>query len=118
MHRPIYRQTDTENVKQPWDQQTTHFAHSWLLKTSLAFPLSVSLVPTLPLLLGILNSYLCWTIHCATLLILTTPVLKAVIKLTKVKSYDNNVCHIIIEHVISVYSKSNKQADAENVTLP
>jgi len=53
----------------------------------------------LHLLLGISNAYL---------LIVTTPVLKAAVKLAKVKSHSNNVHDIIIAHVISVDTQTNR----------
>ena len=42
------------------------------------------------------------THNCVRLLIVAALVLKAAVKLTKVTSQDNNVCDVIIEHVIHV----------------
>ena len=50
------------------------------------------------------------TRNCARLLIIAvTPVHKAGVKLTEVKSHGNNVCDVIIAHVISANKQTNKQ---------
>ena len=71
----------------------------------LAFPLSVSLVSTLPSLLNISNS-ISRTYRYSRLLIGATLVLTAAVKLTTVKSHGNSV---LIERVISRDTQSHKQ---------
>ena len=51
------------------------------------------------------------TRNCARLLAVATPVLKAAVKSAKVKSHGNSVCGIIIVHVMSADTQTNKQTD-------
>ena len=83
----------------------------WLL----AFSLSVSFALSRQFFLCSLVSQ---TPNCARLLIAAIPVLKAAVKLAKVKSHGNNVCdvHVVIAHM-NKYGCTNKQTNkhAENV---
>ena len=72
----------------------------------LAFLLTVSLTSSH---LHCLCSPVSPTRNCARLLIVATPVLKALIKSTKVKSHGNNACIVIIVHVLSADVQTNKQ---------
>ena len=72
----------------------------------LVFLLLVSLASSC---LRCLCSLISQTCNCAWLVVI--PVLKAAIRSTKVKSHRNNLCDVIIAHVISADVQTNKQTN-------
>ena len=55
------------------------------------------------------------TFNCGSLLIVPTPVLKAAIKSTKVKSRGKTVCDVFIVHMVNMDAQTNKQTGAEDI---